>query len=51
VGLVYVATAINDDLECKEYRFFGSRVDIKKRAANAALNTLRVSLSGKVAKP
>ncbi len=50
VGLVYVATAINDDLECKEYRFFGSRVDIKRRAANAALNTLRLSLSGKVAK-
>ncbi len=47
VGLVYVATAINDDLECKEYCFFGSRVDIKKRAANAALNTLRLSLSGK----
>ncbi len=50
VGLVYVATAINDDLECKEYRFFGSRVDIKERAANAALNTLRLSLLGKVAK-
>ena len=50
VGLVYVATAINDDLEFKEYRFFGSRVDIKKRAANAALNTLRLSLSGKTAK-
>ncbi len=49
VGLVYVATAINDDLECKEYRFFGSRVDIKRRAANAALNTLRLSLSEKVA--
>jgi competence/damage-inducible protein CinA C-terminal domain len=50
VGLVHVATAINDDLECKEYRFFGSRLDIKKRAANAALNTLRLSLSGKVVK-
>jgi nicotinamide-nucleotide amidase len=50
VGLVYVATAINDDLECKEYHFFGSRVDIKRRAANAALNTLRLSLSGKVAR-
>jgi len=50
VGLVYVATAINDDLECKEYCFFGSRVDIKKRAANATLNSLRLSLSGKVAK-
>ena len=47
VGLVYVATAINDVLECEEYCFFGSRVDIKKRAANATLNTLRLSLSGK----
>jgi len=50
VGLVYVATAINDDLECKEYRFFGSRIDIKRRAANAALNTLRLALSGNVTK-
>ena len=50
LGLVYVATAINDDLECKEYRFFGCRVDIKRHAANAALNTLRLSLSEKVAK-
>ncbi len=50
VGLVYVATAINDDLACKEYRFFGSRVDIKKRAANATLNTLRLLLSGKIEK-
>jgi len=47
VGLVYVATATNDDQECKKYCFFGSRVDIKKRAANATLNTLRLSLSGK----
>ncbi|MDP6925280.1 MAG: competence/damage-inducible protein A [Candidatus Scalindua sp.] len=50
VGLVYVATAINDDLECKEYRFFGSRMDIKRRAANTALNTLRLALSGNVIK-
>ncbi len=50
VGLVYVATAINDDLECKEYCFFGSRADIKKRAANATLNTLRLLLSGKIEK-
>ncbi|GAX60786.1 nucleotide-utilizing enzyme related to molybdopterin-biosynthesis enzyme MoeA [Candidatus Scalindua japonica] len=50
VGLVYIATAINDDLECKEYRFFGSRADIKNHAANTALNTLRLSLSGKTAK-
>ncbi len=50
VGLVYVATAINDNLECKEYCFFGSRVDIKKRAAHAALNMLRLSLSGESSK-
>jgi hypothetical protein len=37
-------------LECKEYSFFGSRIDIKRRAANAALNTLRLALAGKVTK-
>ena len=50
VGLVYVATAINGDLKCEEYRFFGSRIDIKKRAANAVLNTLRLHLLGKAAR-
>jgi nicotinamide-nucleotide amidase len=50
VGLVYVATAINGDLKCEEYRFFGSRTDIKKRAANAVLNTLRLHLLGKAAR-
>ena len=50
VGLVYVATAINGKLKCEEYRFFGSRTDIKKRAANAVLNTLRLHLLGKVAR-
>ncbi len=44
VGLVYVATLINNDMESKEYKFFGSRIDIKKRAANAALNMLRLCL-------
>ncbi len=44
VGLVYVATAINDNSECKKYCFFGSRLDIKRRAANAALNMLRLCL-------
>ncbi len=47
VGLVYVAMAINGDVECKEYRLFGSRIDIKKHAVNVALNTLRLRLSGK----
>jgi len=50
VGLVYVATAINGALKCEEYRFFGSRIDIKKRSANAVLNTLRLHLSGKAAR-
>ena len=50
VGLVYVATAINGELKCEEYRFFGSRTDIKKRAANAVLNTLRLHLLGKAAR-
>ncbi len=50
VGLVYVANVIENDLECKEYRFFGSRMDIKKKAANAALNTLRLCLLEKVAR-
>jgi nicotinamide-nucleotide amidase len=44
VGLVYVATAINGNSEFKEFCFFGSRLDIKRRAANAALNTLRLNL-------
>jgi nicotinamide-nucleotide amidase len=50
VGLVYVATAMNGDQECEEYRFFGSRIDIKKRAANAVLNTLRLHLLGESAR-
>ncbi len=44
VGLVYIAMAKNDILECKEYRFFGTRIDIKRRSANAALNVLRICL-------
>jgi nicotinamide-nucleotide amidase len=44
VGLVYVAIAVNGDTEYKEYRFFGTRIDIKKYAANAALNMLRLRL-------
>ncbi len=44
VGLVYVATALNGNPECEEYHFFGSRLDIKRRAANAALYKLRLRL-------
>ncbi len=42
VGLIYIATTINGKSECKEYCFFGSRLDIKRRTANAALNMLRL---------
>lgn len=47
VGLVYVATAIDGNPECKEYSFSGSRYDIKRRATYAALNLLRLCLLGK----
>jgi len=50
VGLVYVAIVINGDMECKEYRFSGSRTGIKKCAANAALDMLRLGLSKKTTK-
>jgi nicotinamide-nucleotide amidase len=50
VGLVYVAIVINGDTEYKEYRFFGSRISIKKCAANAALNMLRLRLLKKTTK-
>ena len=46
VGLVYVAMVTNDSTEYKKYHFSGSRVDIKKRAANAALNMLRLKACG-----
>ncbi|MCP4267187.1 MAG: competence/damage-inducible protein A [Candidatus Brocadiaceae bacterium] len=44
VGLVYVATATTGNSDYKEYRFFGSRLDIKRRAANAALHKLRLCI-------
>jgi nicotinamide-nucleotide amidase len=50
VGLVYVAMAIDGEVECKEYRFSGSRTGIKKCAANAALDMLRLGLSNKTTK-
>jgi nicotinamide-nucleotide amidase len=50
VGLVYVAMVIDGEVEYKEYRFFGSRTGIKKCAANAALDMLRLGLSKKTTK-
>ncbi|MDE2217694.1 MAG: competence/damage-inducible protein A [Planctomycetota bacterium] len=44
VGLVYVAVVVDDSAEVKEYRFRGSRIDIKKFSANTALNMVRLKL-------
>ena len=48
VGLVYIAVAIPGDVQVQEFRFGGSREDIKERAAKAALNMLRLRI-GEVA--
>ncbi len=37
VGLVYIAVAGAQGCECAKYQFFGQRIDIKHRAASAAL--------------
>src|SRR5574341_2537436 len=38
VGLVYIGVVVDDFAEVKEYRFRGSRIDIKNFSANTALN-------------
>ena len=44
VGLVYIAVASGNDVEVKECRFKGSRIDIKIFSANTALNIVRLLL-------
>src|SRR3972149_3274532 len=44
VGLVYIAVAVDNDIDVKECRFKGSRVDIKYFSANTALNMVRLML-------
>lgn len=44
IGLVYIAIAINGDIEYQGCRFSGTRIDIKKYTANEALNMLRLKL-------
>ena len=44
VGLVYIAVASGNDVEVKECRFKGSRIDIKNFSANTALNIVRLLL-------
>jgi nicotinamide-nucleotide amidase len=45
VGLVYIAVAIPGDIQTQEFRFGGTREDIKERAAKAALNMLRLRIT------
>lgn len=45
VGLVYMALSAVDGTIAFEHRFSGSRMDIKLRASQAALNMLRVRLA------
>src|SRR3990167_6896897 len=44
VGLVYIAVAVDNEVETKECRFKGSRIDIKTFSANTALNIMRLKL-------
>ncbi len=43
VGLVYISIAIDENPLTIKYEFTGSRSDIKMRAANTALNMLRIT--------
>lgn len=41
VGLVYVATAIGDDVQARQFNMFRSRDEIRERTAYASLDVLR----------
>ena len=47
VGLVYIAVVVDNDVEVKECRFKGLRIDIKTFSANTALNMVRLILLNK----
>ncbi|MDR2772757.1 MAG: competence/damage-inducible protein A [Elusimicrobiota bacterium] len=46
VGLVYIGIASKNSAKTYEYNFTGNRDDIRERAANTALNLLRLSIMG-----
>lgn len=48
VGLVYVAVSFGTTLEWKELSLSGSRIEIKEKAAQAALGLLWIALGGEV---
>ena len=45
VGLVYIAISTKKKTSCKEFRFLGQRNIVKRKATQAALNLLRLSLT------
>jgi len=44
VGLVYIACAGAEDLDCRRFNFPGTRQNVRERAAVTALNLLRLKL-------
>jgi nicotinamide-nucleotide amidase len=44
LGLVYISVATKKDIWTREFQFTGNRSDIKRRAANTALNMVRLTL-------
>ncbi len=50
VGLTYIALEAENLSSCRRYEFWGSRQDIKERAAQTALLLLRLHLMGKLKK-
>ena len=49
VGLVYIALASKNKTLCRKKKFFGNRAEIQSRAANHALNLLRLELLSRIA--
>jgi nicotinamide-nucleotide amidase len=41
VGLVYIALATKDGVKAEEYRFLGTRSQVRQRAAQMALDKVR----------
>jgi nicotinamide-nucleotide amidase len=51
VGLVYVSVATGEETWTRRFEFTGTRSDIKKRAANTALNMIRLTIQRQFAGP
>lgn len=51
VGLVYIAVATENETWLREFNLTGNRSDIKRRAANVALNMIRLTIMRQLAGP